>query len=482
MKRFSIPQYFPSMERLPISWKLTIWSSVFLMICFFTYNAVQYILINGWLYKQEVNRVFQTSNEVKAFFKETTEQPFLQELANSKDFLATINRKHQMIRILNDYGDILVQITNQIAPEVVKPRIVNRLEIGDIHHNSEHLLVVRNPFILGNFTGTIEISRSLEDFDELNHLILYLLLFAGVGAVLISGLGGFTISRQLLRPIKMMTDTMREIRNKRDEGLALRVYFFQNRDEFTELAGIFNEMMDRLEYSFQQQKQFVEDASHELRTPIAIIEGHLSLLNRWGKEDPTVLNESLTLALEETKRLRMIVMDLLALSRAEKPATFYDTQPINPVPIIEKVLLNLTLLHPEFTFTKELEDQEQILIRIKPNHLEQILLILLDNAIKYSGRTKTIDILSKLQDDQLVLVIQDYGQGIPRKELPYIFQRFFRADKARNRETSGIGLGLSIAQRLVTSYHGTIKAESHEGMGTRMILTFPLHEQLKREI
>ncbi|MGD8189580.1 HAMP domain-containing sensor histidine kinase [Brevibacillus ginsengisoli] len=473
MKRYSTPQYIPSLERLPISWKLTIWSSAFLLFCFIGYNTLQYVVINGWLYNQEVNRVVQTSNEVKAYFKDT-DQPFLTELAKSKDFLTTLNHKHQMVRILDENGAALVQISNLIEPEVVKPRAVTHLETGSFHYDSQHLLVVRNPIAVGRFRGTVEISRSMEEFDELNRIIMYLLLVAGIGSVLISGVGGYVISRQLLRPIKMMTETMREIRNKRDEGLALRVNFFANRDEISELASIFNEMMDRLEHSFQQQKQFVEDASHELRTPIAIIEGHLSLLNRWGKEDPVILSESLTMALEETKRLKLIVLELLELSRSEKPTTFSDAQPVNPTPIIEKLVLNMSLLHPEFTITKDLKDSEGLLIRIKPNHLEQILLILLDNAIKYSGQSKTIDMKSERRGNHLVMIIKDYGQGIPPKELPFIFQRFFRANKARNRDSSGIGLGLSIAQRLVTSYHGTISAKSHEGKGTSMILTFPL--------
>lgn len=473
MKKYTSTQVYFAMQKLPISVRLTLMSSVFLLVLFFSYNIIQYIVINGWMYRQEVNRVFQTSNEIRAYFKDAEMVPVVEELKESKDFLATLNRKNQMIRIIDEKGNVLFQNANQIAVGVTTPRNVSKLEIGDLHHNSDHFLVVRNPVSLPYFKGTVEVTRNLKDFDELNRLILYYLLLAGAGAVIMSGIGGYIISRQVVRPIKLMTETMRQIRNKRDEGLALRVYYFQNRDEFTELASIFNEMMERLEYSFQQQKQFVEDASHELRTPIAIIEGHLSLLNRWGKTDPNVLDESLHLALEETKRLKSIVMELLELSRAEKQTTIQDAPPIQPVPIIEKVCLNMSILRPEFTIRKDLDQLENQMICIKPNHLEQILLIILDNAIKYSGPTKKIDLLGETRDNQLAIIVKDYGQGIAKRDLPFIFQRFYRANKARNRDISGIGLGLSIAHRLVTNYQGSIQAESNEGKGTSMTISFP---------
>jgi two-component system, OmpR family, sensor histidine kinase ArlS len=137
------------------------------------------------------------------------------------------------------------------------------------------------------------------------------------------------------------------------------------------------------------------------------------------------------------------------------------------------VIQNLSVLHPEFSFQTELFLNEKCRIIISANHLEQVFLIVLDNAIKYSGSKKVIVISGIEKDSQVEIMIKDYGYGIPKSELPHIFDRFYRADKARSRAKSGIGLGLSIASRLVANYNGSIDVESLEGVGTTFTIRFP---------
>jgi signal transduction histidine kinase len=232
-------------------------------------------------------------------------------------------------------------------------------------------------------------------------------------------------------------------------------------------------MMDRVEHSFNQQKQFIEDASHELRTPLAVLEGHVSLLKRWGKHEPEILDESLEAITQETKRLQGLVKELLDLTRAESLQTQTPAQ-TEIASVLEHVVRSLEVLYPEFLFDLQNTAEEQVKIAVQPEHVEQILFIVLDNAIKYSTQQKRIDILAQQYDDKLVIEITDYGEGIPAKDLPFVFDRFYRVDKARSRKVGGTGLGLSIAHRLMTAYHGTIGMRSEEGKGTTVELRFPI--------
>jgi two-component system sensor histidine kinase ArlS len=238
------------------------------------------------------------------------------------------------------------------------------------------------------------------------------------------------------------------------------------KDEIADLSNMFNEMMDDVETSFQTQKQFVEDASHELRTPISILEGHLKLLDRWGKNDPAILEESLKASKQEVERLKMLVYELLELTRLESDRLEVTEDLTDPVRVIEDVRKRFAILHPRFTFNFINELEEQAKVSIAERHLEQLLIILLDNAVKYSHESLSVDIVLGKHDNNLTISIKDYGIGIPNEDLEKIFDRFYRVDKARSREKGGQGLGLSIAKRMVYNYKGSIAAESEEGEWT----------------
>ena len=139
-----------------------------------------------------------------------------------------------------------------------------------------------------------------------------------------------------------------------------------------------------------QQKHFVEDVSHELRTPVAIVEGHLKLLNRWGKDDPEVLEESLTASLAEIKRMKTLVQEMLDLSRAPQVREQYKDATTEVVATVEQIVTNFKVLYPDFTFIADIDTKKEIISPIYRNHFEQVIIILLDNAVKYSTDRKEI--------------------------------------------------------------------------------------------
>ncbi|WJV28437.1 ATP-binding protein [Rossellomorea sp. AcN35-11] len=256
---------------------------------------------------------------------------------------------------------------------------------------------------------------------------------------------------------------MRSIERK---GFHERVEIVKAHDEISELSQIFNKMMSQIEKSFQQQQQFVEDASHELRTPIQVLEGHLALLNRWGKKDPTILEESLQVSLEELERVKRLISELLELSRTDREKFDFQNAQAHAQNVVDKVIRDFQFLHQEHEFSCLDELDHEASVFILPRHLEQILIILLDNAVKYSEKHSKIEVKLMEHEGEVVIEVKDEGIGIPNEDLPKIFDRFYRVDKARSRENGGYGLGLAIASKLIQKYDGEITALRNQPVGT----------------
>ncbi|MHC5218214.1 HAMP domain-containing sensor histidine kinase [Enterococcus sp. LJL128] len=320
--------------------------------------------------------------------------------------------------------------------------------------------------------GYVQAFYELSSFYEIRSRLLFTLILLECISLILSSVLGFLLSSYFLKPLKLLRDTM-EIVRKNPQSDA-HVPAIQSRDELADLAGIFNEMLDRMRRYIEQQEQFVEDVSHELRTPVAIIEGHLNLLNRWGKEDPEILDESLKASLQEIVRMKSLVQEMLDLSRAEQVDVQYANHVSNAKEVVYQVFNNFKILYPDFRMTLDDDLQNEVVLGIYRNHFEQLLIIILDNAVKYSTDRKEVHISISRSFNEFEIAIQDFGEGITEEELKKIFNRFYRVDKARARNKGGNGLGLSIAKQLVESYKGRIDAESVINQGTIFRIYIPI--------
>jgi two-component system sensor histidine kinase ArlS len=462
------------LNRLPIKWKLVLWSSLVLFLLFAVYNLAQYLVINHWMKTQELIAMQKNMAELQRYFQEKKYALEPDNISNTQTYLDNVNRKHQVIRILDANGVPVVIAADNLSSDWVSSKPVEQSETLNIWHFQDHLLVMRSPLISPRFKGTIEIFYNLETTDQLSDLTLWVMIIGGLAGILLSGLGGLILARQLLMPVQLLTETIKNVKQK---GLHERVRKIGNSDELSNLANLFNELMDQLETSFRQQKQFVEDASHELRTPISIIEGHLNLLNRWGKQDPDILDESLTASLQEVERLKGIVQELLQLTRSEAPMHGSVLETFNLQQAISSIIKSFSVLHPEVEFQTDFNDVTEVQLTMTPFHLEQILLILLDNAVKYSKEPQVICVSCTEKENTVYIDIIDQGIGIPSNDLPYVFDRFYRVDKSRSRDQGGTGLGLSIAKRLIEYYGGKISIESEVNKGTTVSLCFPVEQE-----
>jgi signal transduction histidine kinase len=247
------------------------------------------------------------------------------------------------------------------------------------------------------------------------------------------------------------------------------------RGEFGKMARSFNRMAEELDNAETNRRNLTADVAHELRTPLHIIQGNLEgMLD--GVYEPT--KEQITATLDETRLLARLVSDLQTLSLAEAGKLHLHFQPILIPDLIEDTVTGFSLLAGENGINLEKSitgTDEQLTINADPDRLSQVLNNLVANALRYTPRGGSIRLKVEPSTGGLTLTVEDTGSGIPPEDLPYVFDRFWKAEKSRSRhEGTGSGLGLAIARQLVQAHGGTIRVESQPGQGTRFIITLPV--------
>ena len=318
-----------------------------------------------------------------------------------------------------------------------------------------------NRLLIGHLQIINRMAKLTEMKKQLQKLYIQLLIMEALVAI---GLAYF-ISRLISKPIEQIHDIIASINE--DNIDSKRLIIPKKNDEFAVVSQQFNELLDKISFYISQQKHFVEDVSHELRTPVAIVEGHLKLLNRWGKDD-------LEASLAEIKRMKTLVQEMLDLSRAPQVREQYKDATTEVVDTLTQIVANFKVLYPDFTFVLDIDSKADLLSPIYRNHFEQVIIILLDNAVKYSTNRKEIIVSLSTVADQVEIGIQDFGMGLSEEDKKKVFSRFYRVDKARSRERGGNGLGLSIAKELIEGYNGSISLTSHLDQGTVFKVKLPI--------
>lgn len=248
--------------------------------------------------------------------------------------------------------------------------------------------------------------------------------------------------------------------------------------ELVVLAEAINAMLERIERSYQAQTRFVSDASHELRTPIAVIQGYANMLDRWGKHDPEAAQESINAIRQEAESMSALVQNLLFLARGDNQTQRVQMERVNYSELAEEVLRETQLLETGRSITGEI--YPLLTVRADVRLLKQAMRILVDNAVKYTEEGDEIAIRLWRRGTDCVFSVTDTGPGIPQPELAKVFQRFYRTDQSRSRESGGTGLGLSIAQWIARRHGGSIEVLSRVGVGTRFSLVLPLEQGGKK--
>ncbi len=313
----------------------------------------------------------------------------------------------------------------------------------------------------------VQVASSLTAIQkELNNLKAILILLVPLTSLL-TGLAGSFLVKMTLRPVDDMVRSIREIKA---DNLKMRLKVPLTNDEIRRLSETYNEMLERLERAFTSQQRFNQDISHELKTPLTILKGELEVTLKKSRT-PEEYEGILFSALEEIDKIRRILDNLLLLARYDSKEMASAAQPVDLNLLMEKVAAHMKILADQKQIQINYLQNGTTVINGHENQLRRLFINLIDNAIKYTPQRGRVALTLSRDNDLAVVEVSDSGIGIPDNELPYIFERFYRVDKARSSE--GFGLGLSIAKSIAQAHQGDIKVRSHTGLGTTFTVFLP---------
>ena len=307
-----------------------------------------------------------------------------------------------------------------------------------------------------------------EDFRVLSGLLWG--LFAMVVLSMFSFLTrGRRVNAKLMRPIDEITETAQQMTEK---NLSARINVAGTQNELRDLAVVINDMLDRIEAAYNRQKQFVSDASHELRTPIAVLQGYAGLLERWGKDNPDVRDEAILAISSETRSMKELVENLLFLARHDKKTLSLSFERFESGEMLQELIKETEIIAQDHrVLTGAIAKCGLLADR---SSIKQAVRVFVENAIKYTPPGGFVKVSSEVNLNSLFISVEDSGVGIKKADLARIFDRFYRADEARNSQTGGHGLGLAIARIIAVSHGGKIHVRSTPGTGSTFILELPI--------
>lgn len=341
----------------------------------------------------------------------------------------------------------------------------------DIEESSNKVLVFQNisNYVLyrnydmaqGGENYRVQIIKNMREYSKFTKVLFAILLVLLLLGTAVAFILGKVMSKKMFKPVEEVIQTARRISI---EDLNERLSVAGPDDEIRELAETFNDMLDRLTGYIENQKRFVSDASHELRTPISVIQGYIDLLDLYGNSDSELLEESIESIRQETQNMTFLIEQLLYLARRDSKIEHFDMEEFNLSDLVEAVVQETTMIDDVHSLVYHLEPD--VAIYGSKQGIKQMMRIFIDNSRKFTPEGGQIKVKLSRQGGRALLSISDTGIGISEEDLPHIFERFYCADKSRNKSKAGSGLGLAIAKSIVDEHKGRIIVNSIVDKGT----------------
>lgn len=451
-------------QSLKTKWMLATGLTIF--ISYAALCIVIFIALHTWLLENEERNATRTMDDLSSFFASQGLTITIHELQNQTGLMKAILNQDQTVRLYQLDGKEILRINDTSPPVNVKVSFAspNQTIVDKMTLDGTDVYVMHRLVQVGPLQYVLQLVHPLTSFQSVMGYVLTTMLIMGVGTVILAAMISYYISALLVRPLQQLRNSMQAVKER---GFETKVDFaYDAKDEIGDLLRLYESMLQELELSFNRQQQFVSDASHELRTPIQSIEGHLSLIKRWGKDDPAIMEESLDTSLNELARMKMIMEELLQLAKKESIA---ENASANVEAIVHQVSTELQFIYENTTFAVHVEGQPKA-ASISNEAFAQIIRNLFENSIRYNENPPHIETTIHYNDHNIFVEIADNGIGIAEEHLPYIFDRFYRVDDARVHVQGSTGLGLSITKMLIKKYGGDIEVHSQIGKGTVFLL------------
>ncbi|MDQ6788434.1 MAG: ATP-binding protein [Acidobacteriota bacterium] len=458
--------------------KLTAWYVCILALVLIAFAGLTYFLVARALAREtdenlaEMARNFKTSLDAE-HSDEREKSSF------EKDIREAVEESH-----FHDYGFAVYAADNRLIASSIDGaiRYSDLLKTDGFAHpysiiaGSDAFRVYAAPLEFGTDKYQLFLLYSLEDQTNFLSRLRSVFFIVVPLALLLTGSGGYFLARKSLAPVARMSHQAATVSAT---NLGARLAVENEKDELGDLAQVFNGLLSRLENSFKQQRRFMTDASHELRTPLAIVRGESEVALSKANRSPEELRESLAVVHDESKRLTRIVEDLFTLARADAGQFKTNFTEIYLDELLADSVRAVRVLAEKRNVLLNLSANEEMLFRGDEQLLRRLFINLLDNAIKYNRDGGQVLISGAKNDGFYRVEITDTGIGISVEEQPKIFERFYRADKARSRAeeetaTGGAGLGLSIAKWIAEIHQAKLELAGSSKIGSTFVVVFPV--------
>jgi len=461
-----------------LRFKLTLWYVAILGVTLCAFSFFLYLTLSEGLYRSLDNKLRTTAEVIAASIR----RPFGP--GPSLADIDQIMREHfgirplgRFVQVLDETGKRSSNIRNVDIP--MSMETLERVSKGETVFETvtvakEKIRLVTLPiFEKGRMVGIVQVGSPLEEIEEALRQLLLILLVAVPSVLILAVVGGLFLANKALRPVDEITNTARKIGSSGDLSQRIRLKRKVD-DEIGRLAATFNEMIAKVENSFQQIKRFTADASHELKTPLTILRGEIEVgLKRL--RTPEEYQKILASNLEEVKHMSRMVEDLLTLARADMGALELRKEVVDLGGRVREVWEEVRLWAEDKGVELLFQEDGEARIMGDRGRLRQLALNLIDNAIKYTPSGGRVELRVVRDGDEVTFSVADTGEGIPAEDLQRIFERFYRVDKARSRQRGGTGLGLSICKWIAEAHGGRISAESELGRGSKFHVFLPLY-------
>lgn len=455
---------FISLIRFNITFKLTLGYAIRLIVLIALLFATVYLSFSYYLFYSKQ----QTLKDDLAYIEDL----ILSAQSFEDESIALYLENHEMDLYVFDstnqkiYSSDSSELTYTEATEIVEYNIRDFPNYPDLTKSKTVTLDDQSTYTIALHVILNYETQSIEATFPIGIVLCIVLLLTSV-------LSASKMAKKHMSPILNMTE---QVKDMSANNLSTRLNISGTKDELKDLAATFNKMLDDIQKSYEREKQFVSDASHELRTPIAVIKGYAGMLNRWGKDDSAILEESIQAILGETDNMHSLVESLLFIARNDKGTLKMDKCDFMLSDLFTEIVKETHLIDTQHKITDHVEPA--ISLFGSADKLKQAIRIFIDNSIKYTPDNGAISLSLRHSEQHAMIVIKDNGIGISKEDLPHIFDRFYRADKSRTKskdnQHGGTGLGLSIAKIIIEQHGGTIHVDSELNEGTTFTLFLPL--------
>lgn len=458
--------------RLKIKTRLTLWYIIILTMTLIAFSSFIFLNVEQYIYNQVEIRLKNQGEQIigeienNDLREENIEiSPIINEVKENadKDYLIAYYAANKNLVLTNKQNYFL---PNKLKTDNIFSVI--KLENDNI---DEDWALITLPISSQSTSGWIRVAERLDSEEKiLDKLILISIL--GISIFLIAAItGGYFLAGKALSPIEKINTTAREISSS---SLGQRIEEKNTDDEVGSLIVTLNQLFARLEKAFEREKQFTSDASHELRTPITVIRAQSEKILRRNdlKEE---CEETLKIIKKQSDYMGHLIEQLLLLARSDSGKQIIEKEEFDINELVKIVAGEFSAV-AENKNIKIITEQssESISVLADQSMIIQLLLNLIDNAIKYTPKGGEVKIITEKNDGNLIIKIKDTGRGIPEEDQDNIFERFYRVDKSRSRKKGGTGLGLAICEWIVESHEGSINFESSAGIGTTFIIKLPV--------